>query len=248
MKWKVCPIQGRQLLDVREEDLFGDFRLCDTYRGGGGYDQFPKIFKKRTGSDLDVSKQFVVQLYGCPLRCPYCYVTRDGVFGKYKHYTTEELLSWFEKSNLNVFHLMGGAPALYIEHWADIVDILPDNKVFHSDLLLFEKDYKSEWFKPLVKKNVLLALNIKGVHPEDMERNTGLDLTGGPLRRYWKNFHTLVESGVNFYITYTNPDKKWLSRYNKLLENIYGSKILDDHYVIDLIEYDALKTREATAW
>ena len=143
-KWKVVPIQGRQLLDVRQEDLFGDFRLCETYRGGGGYDQFPKIYKKRTSSAIEeseLSKQFVVQLYGCPLDCPYCYVTRDGVFGHYVEYTTEELIDAFVASGTRVFHLMGGAPGLYLEHWWRIVDQLPEYAVFHSDLLLVEKDY-----------------------------------------------------------------------------------------------------------
>jgi len=92
--WMVCPIQGRQLRDVREEGLFGDFRLCNTYRGGGGYDQFPKIYSGRHGikEDKTLGRQFVVQLYGCPLECPYCYVTRDGIFGKTKAYTTEQLV------------------------------------------------------------------------------------------------------------------------------------------------------------
>ena len=45
--FKVCPVQGRQLLDVRPEDIFEDFRICDTYRSGGGYDQLPAIIRKR---------------------------------------------------------------------------------------------------------------------------------------------------------------------------------------------------------
>jgi len=83
-KWKVCPIQGRQLRDVREEDLFGDFRLCDSYRGGGGYDQFPRIYSDRRDVPIEgLNSQFVVQLYGCPLNCHYCYVTRDGCIPSY---------------------------------------------------------------------------------------------------------------------------------------------------------------------
>ena len=39
------------------------------------------------------------------------------------------------KSKLDVFHLMGGAPALYIEHWIEILEKLPENIPFHSDLL-----------------------------------------------------------------------------------------------------------------
>lgn len=236
--WKVCPIQGRQLLDVREIDLFGDFRLCNTYRGGGGYDKFPEIFKNRTGSSLEVGKQFVVQLYGCPLDCYYCYVTKDGVLGEYVEYTTDQLIGWFYMSTLDVFHLMGGAPGLYLESWGDIVRDLPKDKVFHSDLLLIEKEYKSEWFKDLTGDNVLLAVNVKGTTDKDFEKNTGKKIN---YKLFWKNLDTVVNSGVNFYITYTNPDSEGLFSFTNTIERDYGKKVTKDSYTIDLIEYDALK-------
>jgi len=241
-KWKVAPIQGRQLLDVRKEDLFGDFRLCETYRGGGGYDQFPKIYKKRTSSaieEAEISKQFVVQLYGCPLDCPYCYVTRDGVFGEYVEYTTEELITAFELSGTNVFHLMGGAPGLYLKNWWRIVEQLPDHAIFHSDLLLVEKDYRKEWFERICKPNVLLAVDIKGVTSEDFLRNTQRYLDWSQLIH---NMSVVVESGVEFYITFTNPiSKADLNVFKWRFESLLGSDIFNDAYVIDLVEYDALK-------
>ena len=66
--WKVVPICDYQKLDVRPEDLLdsGDFRKCETYRGGGGYDQFPKICKKcanlimPTTLDLRMLKSFKI--------------------------------------------------------------------------------------------------------------------------------------------------------------------------------------------
>ena len=241
MKWKVAPIQGRQLKDVRQEDLFGDFRLCETYRGGGGYDQFPTIYKRRKSSairEADLSKQFVVQLYGCPLDCPYCYVTRDGVFGRYVEYTTDELIEAFKESKTNVFHLMGGAPALYIEHWSEIVDRLPKSAVFHSDLLLIEKNYELEWLKKINKSNVLLAVNIKGVTSDDFRRNTQKKLDWGLL---FRNFEVLIESGVEFYITFTNPDERNLEKFKEHLIELFGYYPLYDSYTIDLIEYNALK-------
>ena len=239
MKWKVAPIQGRQLLDVRQEDIFGDFRLCETYRGGGGYDQFPQIFKRRSSSACgNLSRQFVVQLYGCPLNCPYCYVTRDGVFGRYVEYTTLELINEFKDSGTNVFHLMGGAPALYLESWFDIVRQLPEDAVFHSDLLLIEKRYEVSWLSTINKPNVLLAVNIKGVTPEDFYRNTQRKLDED---LFWFNMDIVYLSGVNFYFTFTNPDKRYLAEFEWKLANRYGTKILSDSYVIDLIQYKALE-------
>jgi len=241
-KWKVVPIQGRQLRDVRQEDLFGDFRLCETYRGGGRYDQFPKIYKKRTSSAIEeanISKQFVVQLYGCPLDCPYCYVTRDGVFGEYVEYTTTELIDAFVASETNVFHLMGGAPGLYLKDWWRIVEHLPEYAIFHSDLLLIEKNYKKEWFERICKPNVLLAVDIKGVTSEDFFGNTRCFLNWQQLIH---NMRVVVESGAGFYITFTNPiSQAKLITFKRVFESLFGQGVLDDSYVIDLVKYDALK-------
>jgi len=241
-KWKVCPIQGRQLRDVREEDLFGDFRLCDSYRGGGGYDQFPRIYSDRHDVPIEgLNSQFVVQLYGCPLNCYYCYVTRDGVFGHSVEYSTEELIEWYRKSKQAVFHLMGGAPAIYLKHWQDIVKQLDVSEIFHSDLLLIEGIYKKKWLRPLAKDNVLLAIDIKGVTPVDFYHNTGRKFTYRYKDLFWKNFDKVVDSDVNFYLTFTNPALPYLKGFKERLVKRYGDWVLEDSFVIDLIDYDALK-------
>ena len=84
-KWKVVPLCEEQLKDVRNEDILdnGNMRKCNTYRGGGGYDQFPNILKKRLNIELENYEQLIIQLYGCNLSCPYCYVTKNGIFNKY---------------------------------------------------------------------------------------------------------------------------------------------------------------------
>jgi len=248
-KWKVCPIQGRQLKDVRKEDLFGDFRICDTYRGGGGYDQFPKIAAKRLNPYLlnrmhgNIAKQFVVQLYGCHLNCPYCYVTNDGIWGRYKKYTSRQLvfnefLRAYGKYRCGVFHLMGGSPALYINHWNEILDILPTQFIFHSDLLLTERLYPD--LSGLKKPNAVYAVNIKGVTDEDYYKNTKTKIN---WRTFWRNFDTLVMANPEFYITFTNPEKESLASFKEEILKRYGDRVLDDSFVIDLIEYDALKVK-----
>ena len=246
-KWPVCPIQGRQLKDVRKEDIFGDFRICDTYRGGGGYDQFPEIASNRmdiTQFRGNSGKQFVVQLYGCHLNCPYCYVTSDGVKGKIVHYTSEQLMSNFYSANfdynckLGVFHLMGGSPALYIEHWYEILDLLPDEFIFHSDLLLTEKLYPD--LDKLKRSNALYAVNIKGVTNEDYYKNTKNKIDWNV---FWANFDNLVMAGPKFYVTFTNPSLRSLDRFKKKLINRYSEEVLRDSFVIDLIKYDALKVK-----
>lgn len=245
-RWKVCPIQGRQLKDVHKEDLFGDFRICHTYRGGGGYDLFPVIARKRwllkewlVG---DPALQFVVQLYGCHLDCPYCYVTRDGIFGKYVEYTSDEVLNSFysavEEHGCGVFHLMGGSPALYLNQWPVFIQHTWPLFLFHSDLLLTERKYSSFELSQIKWDHTLYAVNIKGVTSEDYYRNTGRKLD---WKLFWYNFDRVVSSGINFYLTFTNPDLHYIEQFKEKITKRYGEFVLEDSFVIDLIEYDALK-------
>lgn len=250
MHWKVCPIQGRQLKDVRPEDIFGDFRICKTYRSGGGYDQFAKIAEKYV-EELDLpirgrlDTQFVVQLYGCHLNCPYCYVTKDGVFGKYIEYTTNQMMdefvrAFFEGHKCGVLHLMGGAPALYIEEWDEIISQLQSNGfIFHSDLLLTEKLYNPHILRRIRWRNAIYAVNIKGVTPEDYHKNTGRVLDENVLRVNLDNL-AMVDS-LKFYLTFTNPDLDNLDRFKEKLVQRYGDWIIEDSFVIDLVDYNATK-------
>ena len=46
-----------------------------------GMVSYPRYWKKGLKKKGDWRYQFVVQLRGCVLNCPYCYVTQDGVWG-----------------------------------------------------------------------------------------------------------------------------------------------------------------------
>ena len=128
-KWKVVPLCTRQRRDVNPKDIIsgGLFRFCNSYKSGGGYDKFPEIYERRFGvPSNDLGMQFVVQLYGCSMDCPYCYVTKDGICGNYVEMSSREFVEAFELSrlysnNCRIFHLMGGAPALYLNDWEHII-------------------------------------------------------------------------------------------------------------------------------
>jgi hypothetical protein len=252
-KFKVCPVQGRQLLDVRKEDLFENFRICDTYRGGGGYDQLPAIIRKRNVLSVEegvlshIGKQFVVQLYGCHLRCPYCYVTRDGIFGKSVEYTAPELIKSFlrarEEHNVGVFHLMGGAPALYMKHWASIIERLPDDVVFTSDLLLTEGVYEKYILDMICDIRAIYAINIKGLTDWQYYHNTGREIDWG---MFWVNLERVVNSGIKFYLTFTNPDLSLMYWFTMKLKSLYGDRVMDDSFIIEIKQYEALK--DGSAW
>ena len=235
--WKVVPMCEKQLRDINKNDILfnGYFRKCNTYKSGGGYDRFPAIAEERL--NMNGNNQFVVQLYGCTLDCPYCYVTRDGIWGKYKKFSTDELIDCFIESKQDVFHLMGGSPALYIENWHEIINKLPKDKIFHSDLLLVEKEYKLEWLNSIKSNNSLYAVNIKGVTLDDFYQNTNRKFN---KELFYSNFDKIVESGINFYLTFTNPDKSKIIEFAKSLIDKYGKKITEDAFIINLIDYDAL--------
>lgn len=247
--WKVVPLCKEQLLDIDPKDVLpgGTFRFCDVYKSGGGYDKFPAIFERRTGKKTS-PKQFVVQLYGCHLKCPYCYVTPNGVWGKPTYYHTDGLAKVFFTArkmvrnhfDIDVFHLMGGSPALYIEHWPELIDRLGEGVVFHSDLCLTEGWYEKAVLKQVARPNCLYAVNIKGVTLDNYRENTGMgdDVT---VIMIMTNLHLLIENNVPFYLTFTNPDRERFDEYCDNLQEVYGSTILEDMIVIDIIDYDAVK-------
>jgi pyruvate-formate lyase-activating enzyme len=252
-KFKVCPIQGRQLLDVRSEDIFEDFRICDTYRGGGGYDQLPSIIRKRAVLSVEegllshIGKQFVVQLYGCHLRCPYCYVTRDGIFGKSVEYTAPELVYAFSRAreahNVGIFHLMGGAPVLYMKQWSSIIERLPDDVVFTSDILLTENVYEKYILDMICSRRAIYAINIKGITEENYKENTGREIDWAV---FWTNLEKIMNSYINFYLTFTNPDLYYMDYFTTKLKILFGEKIMNDSFIIDIKQYEAIK--EGSAW
>ncbi len=247
MIWPVVPISDYQRLDVRPDDLLdgGDFRRCDTYRGGGGYDHFPAICEKRLNQCLH--QQFVVQLYGCNLDCFFCYVTRSGVWGRAKHFTTRQLVDAFDRSGREVFHLMGGAPALYLNGWPELIAELP-TAVFHSDFLLTEQPYDEFVLADIAAfgyGNTLFAVDIKGTTPEDYERNTRKKFKAD---LFWENLGKLVRSGVNFYLTFTNPDMDGYDSMVEVLVSRFGKSIMDDAFIIPLVDYDAMPFVDIRPW
>lgn len=229
-QFKVVPICPKQGKDVRPEHVLfnGKYRLCDTYSGGGGYDQFGRIYKKRFGT-LPHPVQFVVQLHGCPLKCSYCYVTPDGVHGDYEATYTDTLITDFtgihKTKHIDVFHLMGGAPALYLEHWMILArHISSMGCIFHSDFLGVEMPYKREWIQNLPG---LHAVSIK--NPKDVGVPYNVELL-------MYNLKMLLTSNVQFYLTFTGEPA-----LRDKIEAKFGSNILLDSFCIDIKKYKALE-------
>lgn len=256
--WKVAKLSANQLLDVRPEDVLfeGWFRQCNTYRGGGGYDQFPVISEKRFGKRHNW--QFIVQLYGCNLDCPYCYVTREGVWGEFKQFNSEDLEKFFmasfiENPDISVFHLMGGAPALQLKQWPELIQALDialnlGGCVFHSDLMLTEGVYNKDVLKAISHPRALYAVDIKGLTQEEHLRNTRKDF---PEQLFWDNLDKLEVCGVPYYITFTAVSDKNIEKFWDLYSYWHPhtfSQRKEESFKINLIEYDALPFVDSRSW
>lgn len=243
--WPVVPICDAQLLDVNPDDLLlnGLYRRCNTYKSGGGYDRFPEIWRRRFGDHYDgLNDQFVVQLKGCTLNCPYCYVTKAGVNGTPVRVSTQDMVRSFESSGCGVFHLMGGAPAIHLEHWPELVDRLR-GAPFHSDFILNEKPYDIGVLEELASFNhQLYAVSIKGEDASAYLKNTN---TGVDFEAMLKNLDRLVVADIPFYITFTGMSEQAVECFKaSVAERYRGCDIFKDSFSIGLVDYDALHWEE----
>ena len=147
----------------------------------------------------------------------------------------------FLDSGQEVLHLMGGAPAIYLDDWPEILYNLPSDKFFHSDFLLTEKPYKLDTLRKLAtdlnRSHSLYAVNIKGVTHMDYWKNTGIE---ADMNLLLSNLDKIVEVDLPFYLTFTNPKKHELPGFIDMLVLRYGRKVLTDCFVIDLVPYKAL--------
>jgi len=250
--WKVVPLTSDQRRDINDEDIVWHgatplYRRCLTYKGGGGYDKFPQYAYKRglVCEPVEASVQFVVQLYGCNLDCPFCYVTRRGVWDKpIKRGTTDLVLDFLAASvthGCRVFHLMGGAPALQLQYWPELLNALEIGHLFHSDLMLTEKPYTKNMMRMIDYPNALYAVNIKGLTPETFYTNTRKRLNQALLRH---NLTQLLDflPYDRWYLTFTNVPSRERNIFLKDLPH----KV--DWFDIDLIAYEAVSYVDNRSW
>ncbi|PZP71742.1 radical SAM protein [Methylorubrum populi] len=252
--WKVVRLSEGQLRDVRPEDVLEDgwFRFCETYRGGGGYDLFPDIARRRFGYAHHC--QFVVQLLGCHLDCPYCYVTREGVWGEHRKFTSLDLVDAFNRAfaehGTTVFHLMGGAPALQLKQWPDLLATFraraDERCVFHSDLLLTEAPYDEAVLHEIARPNCLYAVDVKGLTQEEHLKNTRKPFNE---ELFWSNLDKIERFRLPYYLTFTAVSEQgaFWDRFKSLYSQSYEDRKAEA-FTIDLIEYDAQPFVDRVPW
>ena len=236
--WSVQKICDEQIVNqnINKKDL-----LCNGYLRRyrtnieDNTDRLEEIYNKRNNTSRELNNQFIVQLRGCPLHCTYCPLTQKGVLGRdFKIFETRTLIKEYVRSGCNVFHLSGGAPGIYLNHFEEIISNL-DDQLFHSVLMLNERVYTRDTINRLSKyDNILLTVSVKGVTKDEYLKNTGVEFDEG---LFWTNLDMLVSYKIPFYFTFTNVSNSNANLFREKVIDRYGNDdILDDAYAINFVD------------
>jgi uncharacterized Fe-S cluster-containing radical SAM superfamily protein len=227
----------------------GIARICTVIKDSGSPDnrnddspyRMAKLFG---GSWQDYNHHFIIQVAGCPLRCWYCYVDnlkKDLIM------SADEMVKMFinfrkeakKKFNidLNVFHLMGGAPALYYWFWPILREALDNrglnNVILFSDIILVENYFYSHitpW-NYMEIPNFIVTGCLKGTNRSNFLQNTGFDLFDQAVKelKHYIRFK-------NFYLTLIGYDEEDLPE----IYDLVGKERVN---LLKIIEYEVVKRR-----
>lgn len=268
----IVPICEKQLLNIREEDLvFVNgvplARTCRIDSAGGGYDQFRDIFLARFGFDTGPD-HFITQLYGCTHECPWCYITIDGIWGDAVQLKASDIVNLVHSVNekrkaagsvydartdtmqeqplIQVLHLMGGAPALYLNSWPALYHkILKADLVFHGDFLLDEGLYNIHVLKCLVgmcKEYQELCSIYYDIPFKSGQLHSVSLKPGAPLSRLQlANLKALHASGLPFYIAFTGMQEEEIQvRKEQVIAAGITEEVFNDSFSINPKHYKSL--------
>lgn len=221
---RICTvIKAKTSPDNRQDNV--PFRMEDLF--GGHWNSY--------------NNHYIIQVAGCPLKCHYCYV--DNLAPNKKMDASEivedfsRMKSRAQKSGLdvNVLHLMGGAPAKYPSFWKELrqtMDINNHNNILFSDVILVENHfYGVKPWEYLNMDNFILTGCLKGTNRENFKQNTGKDLFDvalGELENY--------SQAKNFYLTLINHNEKEIER----IYNIFPKEKVD---FLTVVDYEVTKSR-----
>ena len=225
------------------------------------YDNFARVCTVHTGSHRDIgdsspfrmaemfggewqdyNHHFVIQLSGCLLDCPYCYVDnleKDTSFSAismvelYKAIRREALTNF--GVSIKVLHVMGGAPAVYCEFWPELREELDsqgyDNVVIFSNVILVEAIAGVEPWLHMNLPRFIVEGCLKGTNRENFKQNTNRDLF--VLAKLSLKEYLPLE---NFYLTLLNHDEADLPW---VYSQIDPSRV----DILKVVEYEATKAK-----
>lgn len=199
------------------------------------------------GSWQDYNHHFVIQLAGCPLDCPYCYVDNLGEDTHFSEISLVELYKTirFEaltkfKAHVKVLHVMGGAPAVYCEFWPklrmelDALGPYGEDVIIFSNVILVENwVYGVEPWRYMNIENFIVEGCLKGTNRRNFMDNTGHDLFGAAVRELF--YYVPYE---NFYLTLISHDEDDLPVIHQWIE----PERVDE---LKVVGYEATKAKVA---
>ena len=247
----ISKIGSIQLKDVQNSTGLKHYneyyRLCEVIKEPKAFDNRGDCSPYRMadlfgGNWIDYNFHFIVQVAGCPLRCPYCYVDNMKVDQQITAFQLVQDFIQFRKAvlmkyeiNLQVFHLMGGDPGLYAFIWPQLRSLL--DELGQQDVILFSDVVFVENHKTGIKpwkyldiKRFLLTGCLKGVNPENFHKNTGLSWFNIAI----KELEYYVDA-PNFYLCLIENDKNI-----ELIKNIIDPSKID---YLQVINYEVTKQR-----
>jgi len=252
MKVPIAKIGNIQKIDIENSSgiVFYDdvARICtvvtDESAPDNRGDKVPyRIAETFGGTWQDYNNHFIVQVAGCPLKCPYCYVdnlkadlcmSADELVEKFKVF--KEKVEERFGIKVNVFHFMGGAPAIYCEFWTELRESLDKQGlgevILFSDVILVENYFtKKRPWEFLNLHHFILTGCLKGTNRKNFLKNTGKNLFEQSLKEL--NSYT---SAKNFYLTLIGFDET-------SLEDVY--KIVSKNRIdfLNIINYEVTKIR-----
>jgi len=129
---------------------------------------------------------------------------------------------------------MGGAPALHLRKWPDLLSHFT-GEIFHSDFLLLEGLYDQGLLREIAQyQHSLYAVSIKGCNPAEFRANTNTEFNEDLFN---KNLEAILDSGLNIYFTFTGMPSKSVAAFKEKYGKIAS---FEDSFSIDLVHYKAL--------
>lgn len=226
---KIGPLQIRDILASKGIVHFDRWaRICTVLKGGHDRgDNSPHRFAKLFGGAWQqYNNHFVIQTACCPFKCPYCYV--DNLNNDIQ-LAPMQLVQMYIKykmqspCDVNVFHLMGGAPAMYCEFLPAIrsaLDIvgLGDTILFTDTILVENSLYGVKPWEYMKLHHFCMVGCLKGTDPGDFVKNTGVDMFDEAMREL-----SYYIGHKNFYLTLINYKPSALPGILDLLHR-YGAR------------------------
>jgi len=196
------------------------------------------------GKWQEYNEHYIIQVAGCPLKCWYCYV--DNLKSD-KKMDADEIVYDFHRMQrqaykcdlpeINVLHLIGGAPGKYPEFWNELRASMDKSNlqknVLFSDVIFLENHFfRIKPWEFMGLENFLLTGCLKGTNRENFRKNSGFDLFDQALRELER-----YADYENFYMSLINYNEEDLPR----IFSIIPKERID---FLKVINYEVTKSKK----